>query len=135
MKKAAVRQTGRTFTNRVTIRDHELIVDEPSEDGGEDLGPSPQELLAASLASCTAITLEMYAKRKGWTVSPIEVECAYEPAERGAATMFELVLRLPEACSAEQLEKLRVIASKCPVHRTLEGEVVFRERVETAPAA
>jgi putative redox protein len=135
MKTAIVRRTGAAFTHQVRIRQHELIVDEPAEDGGEDLGPSPQELLAASLASCTAITLEMYAKRKGWTVSPIEVECAYEPAERGAATVFELVLRLPATCSAEQLEKLRVIASKCPVHRTLEGEVVFRERVETSAGA
>ena len=130
MKTATARQTAASFTNRVIIRQHELIVDEPADHGGEDLGPSPQELLAASLAGCTAITLEMYVKRKGWTVSPIAVECAYAPAERGDPTVFELVIRLPEACSTEQLEKLQVIAAKCPVHRTLEGEVVFRERVE-----
>jgi len=130
MKTASATQTGTTYTHRVRIRHHELIVDEPADQGGEDLGPSPQELLAASLASCTAITLEMYAKRKGWHVSPIEVECAYAPSERGAPTVFELVLRLPKTCSPEQIQRLRAIAAKCPVHRTLEGEVVFRERVD-----
>jgi putative redox protein len=130
MKKASASQTGTTFTHRVRIRQHELIVDEPSDQGGEDFGPSPQELLAASLASCTAITLEMYAKRKGWHVSPIEVECAYAPSERGAPTVFELILRLPATCSAEQIRRLRAIAAKCPVHRALEGEVLFRERVD-----
>lgn len=131
MKKAIAHQTG-TFSHRVTMRQHELTVDEPEELGGEDRGPNPQELLAASLASCTAVTMEMYAKRKGWDVGPIEVECEYEPAERGAPTTFNLVLRLPSACSEEQLERLRVIAAKCPVHRTLDGEVVFRERIEQA---
>jgi putative redox protein len=131
MKKATARQTG-TFAHRVTTRQHELIVDEPGELGGEDHGPSPQELLAASLASCTAITIEMYAKRKGWDIGPVEVECEYERPERGAPTVFHLVLRLPTTCSGDQVEKLRVIASKCPVHRTLDGDVVFRERVETS---
>jgi putative redox protein len=132
VKKATARQTG-TFTHRVTIRHHELTVDEPGEMGGEDQGPSPQELLAASLASCTAITLEMYAQRKGWNIGPIEVECDYTPAERGAPTVFNLVLRLPSACSDEQVERLRMIAAKCPVHRTLDGEVVFRERIDREP--
>jgi putative redox protein len=131
MKKATARQTG-TFAHRVTIRQHELTVDEPGDMGGEDQGPSPQELLAGSLASCTAITMQMYAKRKGWDLGAIEVDCQYEPAERGAPTTFELVLRLPDACSEEQVERLRIIAAKCPVHRTLAGEVVFRESVERA---
>jgi putative redox protein len=132
MKKATARQTGTTFTHRVTIRQHELTVDEPEEMGGEDQGPSPQELLAASLASCTAITLEMYAKRKEWNIDPVEVECEYTPPETGSPTTFNLVLRFPSTCSDEQVERLRAIAAKCPVHRTLEGEVAFRERVERA---
>jgi putative redox protein len=130
MKSAAARQTGAAFTHRVTIRQHELIVDEPGELGGDDEGPSPQELLAASLASCTAITMEMYAKRKGWQIGPLEVTCEYTAPEPGAPTVFNLVLRLPSECTEEQVERLRVIAAKCPVHRTLDGEVVFRERVE-----
>jgi putative redox protein len=118
------------FTHDLEVRQHRLTADEPEDMGGEDLGPSPQELLAASLASCTAITIEMYAKRKGWNVDGLEVDCDYTPAERGAVTRFELVMRMPAHLGEEQVERLRVIAAKCPVHRTLEGEVAFDERVE-----
>ncbi len=118
------------FTHDVTVRSHELTADEPEEQGGEDLGPSPQELLAASLASCTAITIEMYAKRKGWNVDGMQVDVDYTPAERGAVTRFELVMKFPAHLDEEQVAKLQVIAAKCPVHRTLEGEVAFDERVE-----
>jgi len=128
--KATARRTSHAFTHRVEIRGHQMTVDERPEDGGEDEGPTPQELLAASLASCTAITMEMYAKRKGWDIGPIEVECEYTPAERGSPTEFRLTLRLPRSCSEEQLERLRVIAGKCPVHRTLEGETRFDQQVE-----
>ena len=110
-------------------------VDEPGEKGGDDTGPSPQELLAASLAACTAITMEMYAKRKGWDVGDVEVGCDYTPAERGAPTRFNLIMRFPDSLSDEQVERLRVIAAKCPVHRTLEGEVMFDERVERVSLA
>jgi putative redox protein len=67
---------------------------------------------------------------KGWEIARVEVECAYGPAEPGAPTLFNLVLRLPSACTDEQVERLRAIAAKCPVHRTLDGEVVFREQIE-----
>jgi len=130
MKASAQRTERMTFTHLVTIREHELIVDEPPDDGGDDEGPSPLELLAGSLAACTAITVEMYAKRKGWQIGPVEVDCSYELPERGAAARFELVLRLADACTPEQLARLRVIAAKCPVHRVLEGEVTFEERLE-----
>lgn len=124
-----------TFKQTVTVRSHQLTADEPVEDGGEDAGPSPQELLAASLASCTAITMEMYAKRKGWDVGDLEVTCEYSPAERGCPTKFELVLRMPTHLDDEQVQRLKVIAAKCPVHRTLDGEVMFEERVERVSLA
>jgi putative redox protein len=127
--KASVTRAG-TFRQSVKIRDHGLTVDEPSDQGGDDAGPSPQELLAASLASCTAITMEMYAQRKGWDVGDVEVTCDYTPAERGCPTRFNLVMRFPDTLSDETVERLRVIAAKCPVHRTLDGEVMFDERVE-----
>jgi putative redox protein len=131
--KAIARRTARTaLSHRIEIRQHQLMADEPTEQGGEDEGPMPQELLAASLASCTAITMEMYAQRKGWDIGHVEVECEYTPADRGCPTAFKLVLRLPSECSDEQVERLRVIAAKCPVHRTLDGEVLFHERVERA---
>src|SRR5215203_2135457 len=127
--KAVARQREK-YTHDVTVRKHSLTADEPEDHGGEDLGPSPQELLAASLASCTAITIEMYAKRKGWNVDGMAVEVDYQPAERGAVTRFELIMKMPAHLSDEQVDKLKVIAAKCPVHRTLEGEVAFDERVE-----
>ena len=120
------------LTHDVGVRDHHMLVDEPDETGGNDLGPSPQELLAASLASCTAITMEMYAKRKGWNVDGLEVDVQYTPAERGSPTRFQMVMRMPAHLTDEQVERLQVIAAKCPVHRTLEGEVAFDERVEIA---
>jgi putative redox protein len=120
------------FTHDVTVRKHALTADEPQDEGGDDLGPSPQELLAASLASCTAITMEMYAKRKGWNIDGLQVDVDYTPAERGVVTRFQLVMKMPAHLSEEQVERLQVIAAKCPVHRTLEGEVAFDERVELA---
>ena len=134
--KAIARRDGRgPYIYSTTIRGHQLTIDEPMEDGGQDQGPSPQEVLAASLATCTAITMEMYAQRKGWDVGGVEVVCDYTPAERGCPTRFDLVLRLPEGMPAEQVERLQVIAAKCPVHRTLESEVMFSERVERVAAA
>jgi putative redox protein len=133
MKATAQRNEG-TFKHIVRVRDHQLTVDERPEAGGEDAGPDPQELLAASLASCTAITMEMYAARKGWEIGPVAVEVQYTPAERGCPTRFDLVLRLPQDLPEEQVERLRVIAAKCPVHRTLDGEVMFQEYVELTGA-
>ena len=106
------------------------VGDEPEEHGGSDEGPNPQEMLAVSLASCTAITMEMYAARKGWDIGHVEVDVEYSPAERGCPTKFELVMRLPEEVPEEQMERLRAIAAKCPVHRALDGEVMFLERIE-----
>jgi putative redox protein len=128
--KATVRREGRTLRHTVQVRDHQLTVDEPLDSGGEDAGPDPQELLAVSLASCTAITMEMYATRKGWDIGHVEVACDYRPAERGCPTKFELVVRLPDDMPDEQVDRLLVIAAKCPVHRALDGEVMFSERVE-----
>jgi putative redox protein len=123
------------FRHVVRVRDHRLNSDEPRDSGGDDAAPSPQELLAASLASCTAVTMEMYAARKGWDLGDVEVECEYLPAERGCPTKFTLTLRLPSDLSEEQVQRLKVIATKCPVHRTLDGEVMFDERVERVELA
>jgi len=129
MKAIAHRSGPTTYTHTVDIRNHHVNVDEPKGDGGEEEGPSPQELLAASLASCTAITMEMYAARKGWDIGQVDVAVEYTPAERGCPTRFKLDLRLPAGTTEEQRERLQVIAAKCPVHRTLEGEVMFEDRV------
>lgn len=127
---ATARRTDNTFRHSVQVRDHQIVVDETTDAGGNDAGPDPQEMLAVSLASCTAITIEMYAARKGWDIGPLEVDVEYSPAERGSPTRFDLVLRLPHGLSEEQVQRLQVIAAKCPVHRTLDGEVMFNERLE-----
>ena len=130
---AAMRASAHQLENLrhdVRVRSHTLTADEPREEGGDDTGPSPQELLAAALASCTAITMEMYAKRKGWNVAGLRVDCEFSPAERGHPTQFKLVMKMPAHLPDEQIERLSVIAARCPVHRTLEGEVAFDERVE-----
>jgi putative redox protein len=130
MRTAIARRENGRYQHTVTVRGHELIVDEPEDSGGDDAGPDPQEMLAVSLASCTAITMEMYAKRKGWDIGEVEVEVDYEPAQRGSPTKFHMTTRLPKELPEEQRERLTQIAAKCPVHRTLEGEVMFEETVE-----
>jgi putative redox protein len=135
MKAIARRNAASTFSHQLDVRQHHLTIDEAADHGGDDEGPNPQELLAAALASCTAVTMEMYAKHKGWELGPVEVECEYTPAERGCPTKFKLAVRLPSGLSEEQIERLGVIAAKCPVHRTLDGEVMFDERIEIVTAA
>src|SRR6059036_2904919 len=128
MKAIASRRRTDRYRHDIRIRDHVVSADEPRDTGGDDTAPSPQELLAASLASCTAITMQMYAQRKGWALGDVDVEVDYSPAERGCPTKFELILRLPADMDDDLVQRLRVIAAKCPVHRTLDGEVMFDER-------
>ena len=135
MKAVAHRRRADRYRHDIRIRTHVVSSDEPRDTGGDDTGPSPQELLAASLASCTAITMEMYAARKGWDVGEVEVSAEYSPAERGCPTSFRIIVRFPDHLSDEQVERLRQIAAKCPVHRTLDGEVMFTETVERIPDA
>jgi putative redox protein len=128
--KASANRVGGKLKHHLSMRKHKLTADEPQDQGGDDAGPNPQELLAASLASCTAITMEMYAERKGWDIGDVQVDVDYEPAQRGSPTKFEMVVKLPKELPQDQREKLMTIAAKCPVHRTLEGEVMFEERME-----
>ena len=111
---------------------HSLVTDEPESVGGTDAGPSPTRLLAASLAACTAITVEMYADRKGWDVGELEVdvETSYEGP---VPTRFDVTLRPTGDLDEGQIEKLLVIAGKCPVHKALTGDttVNISESVES----
>src|SRR5947209_6834743 len=100
--KVSARRDGSTLRHTVQVRDHHVVVDEPNGSGGEDMGPDPRELLAVSLASCTAITMEMYAARKGWDIGHVEVDVEYSPAERGCPTKFELIMRLAESLPEDQ---------------------------------
>lgn len=112
---------------------HELIVDEPADRGGTDTGPRPTQLLGASLASCIAITVEMYADRKEWDVGRLEVsvDVGYEGP---VPNSYDVTLALPAELDDEQRRRLLVIATKCPVHKVLAGEadVTVSERLEAA---
>jgi putative redox protein len=110
---------------------HTVVVDEPIEAGGTDAGPTPTRLVAAGLAACTAITMEMYAERKGWEIGRVEVEVDVEYA--GAApTSFAVTVHLPEGLSEEQQDRLLTIAGKCPVHKVIANPipVAIADRVE-----
>ena len=119
MRIVARRRQG--YAHDVEVDGHTVQVDEPPEAGGEGSGPRPTTLLGASLAGCIAITVEMYAGRKGWDVGQLEVdvEMAYEGV---VPTSFEVGLKLPGHLDAEQKRRLLVIATKCPVHKVLAGE-------------
>jgi len=98
-----------------------IIADEPEELGGTDLGPAPGEFLMVSLASCTAITLRMYADRKKWDVSNIKVEVAFEKLE--FKSLFSLDVYLEGNLDDEQRQRLLQIAKSCPVHKTLANPI------------
>jgi putative redox protein len=112
---------------------HDLRVDEPADQGGTDTGPRPTELLGASLAGCIAITVEMYAGRKGWNVGAVEVDVdvGYEGP---VPTRFEVGVKLRGELDEDQRRRLLVVATKCPVHKVLAGEahVNVVERLEAA---
>jgi putative redox protein len=118
----------------VEVDGHTFVVDEPVADGGTDEGPSPTRLLTASLASCTAITIQMYAGRKGWDMDGLEVAAEFDGSPKGADTAhFRVHLTLPPGLDEEQVDRIRTIAAKCPVHRTLTGRVEIG--IDDAPAA
>jgi putative redox protein len=119
----------------------EIVVDEPAADGGTDTGPRPSQLLAGSLAGCTAITIELYAKRKGWDVDGLEVAVEMSSEGEGEAvpahavpTHFVVEVALPDGLDDEQRRKLMIIAEKCPVHRLLEhgAHITVAERPRSA---
>ena len=157
-KAVAVRLGAEGFTTDVRIRHHGLTADEPTSIGGKDYGPNPYELVTAGLGACTAMTIQMYARRKKWPVDRVDVELRHfkdYPADMqeasagavdsGAASAktqaagpsaakpskidhFERIITLEGDLSPEQRARLMEIADRCPVHRTLEAEVAIVTR-------
>jgi putative redox protein len=128
----ARRQGEEGFTHEVEIEGgHRVVIDEPAAVGGADAGPKPTLLLAASLAGCTAVTMELYAARKGWDLGEVEVDVdvSYEKAN---PTGFDLSVRLSGELDEEQRARLLVIAGKCPVHKVIAHEtpVTVSDRIE-----
>lgn len=124
------------FAETVTIGSHVLTSDEPRDAGGDDRGPAPHELLVAALGACTAMTLQAYARRKGWPLERVRVHLG--GGRQGDAFHIARAIALEGPLSDEQRTRLREIAEKCPVHRTLTGtihiatELVPRDQVEEA---
>jgi putative redox protein len=124
----------RPFGQRITVGGHELMADEPATLGGADSGPSPYDLLLAGLGACTAITVRMYADRKGWPLHRATVrlrhrriharDCADCETSAGLLDHIEREVQFDGELTEEQRARLLDIAERCPVHRTLHSEVL-----------
>jgi putative redox protein len=120
------------YAHDLEIDGHALVTDEREESGGSNQGPSPTRLLAGALASCTAITMEMYADRKGWDLGQVEVVVDMEYGQPSVPKSLLVTLKLPKQLTEAQQQRLGEIAGRCPVHRVLsrEEEVEIEDRVE-----
>lgn len=118
---AVVRDSGPgSLKAEIAVGGQEFIGDEPLAAGGTGLGPAPHDLLSAALAECTALTLRLYADRKGWPLAGVEVEVSHEArAEATPRDVFHRTVRLTGALDEAQRKRLVEIAGRCPVHRTL----------------
>jgi len=123
---------GDGFTTQLKVGNHYMLADEPLSFGGNDYGPSPYELVSAGLSACTVMTIQMYAKRKGWLIDNVEVHTSYskvhiEDCENCESTnakidTFHREIKLNGDLDEKQKQKLLQIADKCPVHKTLHSD-------------
>ncbi|MGB5417598.1 alpha/beta fold hydrolase [Algibacter sp.] len=129
------------FTTSIQTKKHNFIADEPESIGGDDFGPSPYDYLSAGLAACTVMTLKMYAQRKKWDLQEVYVYITYSKKHSD-----DLMLDLDKPTRIDHLQKrlkfvgdlddkqktrLKEIASKCPVHKTLQSEVIIETELIT----
>jgi putative redox protein len=121
MRTAIVTTAQGKFRQTVRVGPHTLTADESVAAGGEDAGLAPHEWLLAGLGACTAMTLEMYAERKGWPLESVEVKVDGEHHE-GAFVMTRAIV-VNGDLTDEQRDRLLEIANKCPVHKTLTGPI------------
>jgi putative redox protein len=124
MASVHVETAGGPFAQTVTVRHHSFISDEPPASGGEDRGPSPTELLLGALGACVAMTVKMYAARKGWAIGEIEVELSGK--DEGAVYVVERRLSFSAPVSDDQRQRLTEVAGRCPVSRRITGQVEIR---------
>lgn len=100
-----------------------IIADEPKEFGGNDLGFAPKELLASALGACTAITLRMYADRKGWNLTESKVEVTFEWDQENSTSIINRNISLFGTLDDSQRERLLKIANSCPIHKILTNPI------------
>ncbi|MCU0382520.1 MAG: OsmC family protein [Cyclobacteriaceae bacterium] len=111
----------KAFTTKLIANGHTLIADEPLNLGGKNLGPTPGDYLRMALASCTAITLRMYANRKNWDLKEIQVDVNTSQAD--GETLFARSIELIGTLDEEQRTRLLQVANACPVHKALSGTI------------
>jgi uncharacterized OsmC-like protein/alpha/beta superfamily hydrolase len=121
------------FSTQMKVGSHYMMADEPTSFGGNDYGPSPYELVSAGLSACTAMTIQMYAKRKNWHVENVEVHTSYDKIHaddcnncESTSSKIDTFLReikLTGNLDSKQLERILKIADKCPVHKTLHNTI------------
>jgi putative redox protein len=121
------------FSTQMKVGNHYMMADEPTRFGGNDFGPSPYEYVSAGLSACTAMTIQMYAKRKNWNVENVEVHTSYEKIHaedcndcentNAKIDVFNREIKLSGDLDDKQLKRLLQIADKCPVHKTLHATV------------
>ena len=104
----------------IDIGPHHLLTDEPVEIGGEDTGPAPHDLLAASLGACTALTVTLYARHKGFDLQDVQVRI--EHAQQGDAYVFNRHIHYVGQLDEAQRARMTAVANKCPIHKLLSGQ-------------
>ncbi|MBD1387313.1 OsmC family protein [Mucilaginibacter rigui] len=124
---AAAVITHAKYQTTVTSGNHTIITDEPVDIGGADTGMSPYNLLLASLASCTVITLRMYIDRKMWVVDEINIKL--ELFKNSEGVVIESKLAFKGILTDDQIKRLITIADACPIHKILVGNIVVNNRL------
>jgi putative redox protein len=107
-----------------------IIADEPAINGGQNLGFSPKELLAASLAACTSATLRMYANRKGWDLTAINTEVNLDRDEQANQTIITRNIQLTGSIDETQKARLLTVANSCPVHKILSNTINIHTEIK-----
>ncbi len=121
-EKVAVATIGtEIYRTELRARKHLVLADEPEDVGGNDVGPRPGDFLRMSLASCTAITLRMYANRKKFDITEIEVTVSSKEAE--GRTIFNTEIEISGTLDQQQRERMLQIARLCPVHKVLTNPI------------
>ena len=115
------------YAQTISVRDHRVTSDEGAELGGADSGPNPGELLLGALGSCVAITLKMYAGRKGWSLTNVHVDLSGH--DENGVYVIDRRLTFAGDLTDEQRERLTDIAGRCPVSKRLVGPVEIRRAV------